>query len=125
MKHALPLVFLMPLAAYAEVMDKEWSIASLCCWAVGSAAFAFLAARYRPWLTLGLLLPMALFAAQLMEVTSTDVGPAIAKEAGTLYIAVSWAAPFLVLASGFLGVWLRRRAAPNNSFKPRPLRGSA
>ena len=113
------------MVASAEVMDKEWSIVSLCYWMVGSAAFAFLAARYRPWLTLGLLIPMALFAGQLMEVTSQDVGPAIAEEAGALYVAASWVAPFFVLGSGFLGVWLRRRAAPNNSFKPKPLRGSA
>ena len=41
------------------------------------------------------------------------------------FIGTAW--PAVVLAFGAVGVWLalRSRAAPNNSFKPTPLRGAA
>jgi hypothetical protein len=119
---------LAPLAAHAEVMDKESSATALWLWTLIPAAFALLAARYRPWfLLLVLPAPLLFFAAQIAEVSDPQVGPDILREAGPLYIAVSWGGLVVLAATVLAGLWWRRRkgSAPNNSFKPKPLRGSA
>jgi len=115
----------LPLLARAEVMDKEPSMASVLAMTAVAGLLGFLAARFKPGLLL-VLLPISgvLFAAQLLEVTSLDVGPAILREAGAWYVTAAWVGPFVQIFAVGAGYWLRRRA-PNNSFKPNPLRGSA
>ncbi|UWX03492.1 hypothetical protein H1235_10205 [Pseudoxanthomonas sp. NC8] len=114
-----------PLLAQAEVMDKEPSIVSILAMAIAFAVFGFLAARYKPgWLIVVLPISGLIFGAQLMEITSADVGPAIRLEAGAWYIVASWAGPFVQALAVGTG-WRIRRCAPNSSSKPNPLRGSA
>ncbi len=124
----IPILFMLPLTVSAEVMDKETSALFLWLWVFVAPIPALLAARYRPWLLLLVLpVPVLFFTGQLLEVTDPQVGPAILSEAGLLYVVGSWVGPVLLVAcvlAGFL--WRRRsRSAPNNSFKPKPLRGSA
>jgi len=124
----LMLLLFVPLAARAEVMDKETSALALWLWALVPIAPALFAARYRPWLLLLVLpAPLLFFAAQIAEVSDPQVGPAILREAGSAYVAVSWGGPVALAVVVLLGFWWRRRneSAPNNSFKPKPLRGSA
>ena len=103
-------LLLIPLAASAEVMDKEPSALSLWLWALVPIAPALLAARYRPWLLLLILpAPLLFFTAQIAEVSDPHVGPAILQEAGSLYVAVSWAGLVALAAAVLVGFWWRRR----------------
>ncbi|MFD0739773.1 hypothetical protein ACFQZQ_10820 [Lysobacter koreensis] len=114
-----------PIVARAEVMDKEPSMTSILAMTAVVGFLGFLAARFKPgWLFVLLPITGVLFAAQLIEVHSPDVGPAILQEASFLYVVASWAGPIVQILAVGGGWWLRRRA-PNNSFKPKPLRGSA
>ena len=108
----LVLLVLFPAIAHAEVMDKEFSLLTVVLWGLLGTALVFFAARLKPWLLL-LALPLvgSFFALQLTEIVDPHVGPAIAAEAGNLYIAVSWVAPALVLAGGCAGYLLRLRNA--------------
>ena len=88
------LLLLLPVTAHAEVMDKESSAAAVWAWATAPCVIAYLAARYRPWLLLLVLpAPVLFYIAHLLEVTDRYVGPAIAREAGTLYLVASWGGP--------------------------------
>lgn len=110
MKRILAISLLIPSVASAEVMDKEPSLLSV--WIVGivAAALIFGAARLRPWLMLVLAPIFVLLSyAQLSEVLDPVVGPAIKTEAGSVYIASSWAAPTVVVLAGLLGVCARKR----------------
>lgn len=96
-------------------MDKEFSLFTVILWGVLGALLAFLAARLKPWLLL-VLLPVvgSFFYLQLTELMDPYVGPAIASEAGRLYIFISWAAPVLVFVSGSAGfVWRHRNVKVN------------
>lgn len=76
--------------------------------AIVGAFAAFVMARRKPWLLFVFLPVMALFfGAHIAEVMDPSVGPAMAAEAGGLYIFVSWAAPLLVLLGGSIGLALR------------------
>jgi len=125
MKRLLLLSLLLPATCHAEVMDKEPSLAFLAVsWFVLSA-LAYLSARRLPWL-LVLVLPAAalVLGGAAVETTDPSVGPAMAAEAGAVYVAAPWAALLSVVAVTAFGLW-RRRCAPNNSSKPTPLRGAA
>ena len=119
---------MLPLTVSAEVMDKETPALFLWLWVFVAPVAALLTARYRPWLLLLVLpVPILFFTGQLLEVTDPQVGPAILSEAGLPYVVGSWVGPVLLVTSVLAGfLWRRRsRSAPNNSFKPKPLRGSA
>lgn len=115
MRVLVAIIALCPVFAYAEVMDKEHSLFTILLWCAFGAVAAALAARYRPWLLL-LVLPSVgfFFAGQLVEVLDPYVGPAMAAEAGVLYIVASWVAPVLVLAGGGIGFFFRFRYAKAN-----------
>ncbi|WP_148665143.1 hypothetical protein [Diaphorobacter nitroreducens] len=118
-------LFALPLAAHAEVMDKEPSLLSIVLSALMATAIAYLCARWKPWL-LVLVLPAAglWLGATAVETLDPFVGPAITREAGRWYLAAPWAGLVSVLAGTALGLW-RRRCSPNSSSKPTPLRGAA
>ncbi len=112
-------ISLLPLLAHAEVMDKEFSFLTVVLLNLFGMILVFLAARLKPWLLL-ILLPVlgTLFYLHLTELIDPYVGPAIAKEAGKLYIFISWSAPVLVIVSCSIGFYLRRRnikSTPNIS----------
>jgi hypothetical protein len=109
------LIALFPALGHAEVMDKEFSLFTVILWGVFGGLLVFFAARFKPWLLL-VLLPVvgSFFYLQLSELVDPYVGPAIATEAGRLYIFISWAAPVLVLVSGSAGfVWRRLNVKVN------------
>lgn len=91
-------------------MDKELSFATVLFVALVGAVVAFFVARLKPWFLL-LVIPMLglFFFAHLSEVMDPYVGPAMAREAGVLYIAVSWSAPLLILFGAALGLVFRSR----------------
>lgn len=100
-------------------------MASVLAVTVAAGLLGFFAARFKPvWLLVLLPISGALFAGQLLEVASWDVGPAILQELGAWYVAASWAGPFVQVLAVGVGWWLRCYA-PNNSFKPNRLRGPA
>ena len=119
MRVAALLLFFLPIAAHAEVMDKESSALVVWAWAVIPAIVAFLAARYKRWLLLLVLpAPILFFVAHLLEVTDPYVGPAIAQEAGVSYLIASWGGPLALVLCVLLGLFLRRRvSSPNQSSK--------
>lgn len=112
MRALVAIIALCPVLAYAEVMEKEHLLFTISLWCTFGTVAAALAARYRPWLLL-LVLPCVgfFFACQLLEILDPYVGPAIAAEAGVLYIVVSWGAPVLVLVSGGIGFLFRFKYA--------------
>jgi len=120
MKATAFFLLLLPAAAHAEVMDKEFSAAIVWAWAIAPAAIAFFAGRYRAWLLLlAVPPPVAFYVAQLLEVTDRSVGPAIAHEAGPLYVFASWAGPFALVLGVLLGLAVRRRPGPPNTSSKR------
>jgi hypothetical protein len=97
------LLMLVPVAASAEVSDKEPSI--LCVWGVGAAAsvVCFLGSCYRRWLAPGIAaLPAVWFASLFMEIHSEDVGPHLYNEQGLAY----YVQAYLALAFFVFGVIL-------------------
>ena len=115
MRALVAIIALCPVFAYAEVMDKEHSLFTISLGCTFGTVAAALAARYRPWLLL-LVLPSVgfFFAGQLVVILDPYVGPAMAAEAGALYIGVSWVAPVLVLVGGGIGFFFRSRYAKTN-----------
>lgn len=115
MRALVAVIAMCPVLAFAEVMDKEHSLLTVALWCALGTAAAALAARYRPWFLLVVLPSVSLFfVGQLTELFDPHVGPAMAAEAGVLYIVVSWAAPALVLAGGGIGFFFRSRYAKSN-----------
>jgi hypothetical protein len=113
----LPLLLLLfPLICSAEVMDKEFSFSVVLLFALVGSISAYFSARYRPWLLLIVLPFLGLLAfAHLSEVNDSFVGPAMATEAGGVYILFSWLSPLLILALTVCGLFLRGRHAKVNT----------
>jgi hypothetical protein len=109
------LITVLPVLGHAEVMDKEFSLFTVMLWGLLGGLLTFLAARFKPWLLL-VLLPVvgSFFYLQLSELMDPYVGPAIASEAGSSYIFISWAASVLVLVSGSIGFAMRYRNVKAN-----------
>ncbi|UNK50639.1 hypothetical protein MNR01_06440 [Lysobacter sp. S4-A87] len=81
-------------------------------------------------LVLSLLLGLATLAAWALAFGPAEARPAMGFGVVlffgvVVFFSVAW--PAVVVAFGVVGIWLARcsRSAPNNSFKPKPLRGSA
>jgi hypothetical protein len=103
------LTLLLPLAlGRAEVMDKEPSLTLVLGVVIAGAVGAFFASRYRPWLLGVVLLVVGVFfAGQYAELLDPAVGPAIRREAGILYVLMSWSGLFI--AGAVIGLLIRRR----------------
>ena len=110
------LLAMFPVLGHAEVMDKEFSLVAVLLWGLIGALLVFLAARLKP-LLLFVLLPVIclFFFSHLSELMDPYVGPAMAAEAGQLYVFISWAAPAMVLVGGGAGFAFRRRNAKANT----------
>ena len=109
MKRLIP-ILLLPSVAFAEVMDKEFSLGTVGAGVFLCTLFVFVAARYRP-AALVVALPIAawFFLMQLSEITDRWVGPTISSEAGHLYVWLSWSGPVFSLFALCLGLWRRNR----------------
>jgi hypothetical protein len=91
-------------------MDKEFSLTTVTVISIHGPAAAYVAARYSPRLML-LLVPLLAFVfwAHLSEFVDPFVGPALYREAGPVYFAVSWLGPALVGAAIASGIIFRRK----------------
>ena len=116
MKKLLPLLLLLPLTCSAEVMDKEFSFSAVLLLAVVGSIASYFSARYKPWLLVAVLPILGILAfAHLSEVTDPIVGPAMANEAGDVYIFFSWLSPTLILVFTCYGLFVKTRHAKVNT----------
>ena len=108
----------LPELAFAEVMDKEPSLAMVCSVGVLCAGAGFLVSRFKPVLLVAVI-PVALILAtsQLFEVNDPHVGEAIRNEAGYLYILSSYVQPVLVFVAIVVGISMRRAKLSSNARK--------
>jgi hypothetical protein len=106
------LLALAPTVALAEVMDKQIALPLVAGLFASTLGAGFITARYKP-LLLWLVLPAFawLWFGHLGELLDPHVGPAIAREAGATYVALSWFGAASVFAGPALGLLLRRKAA--------------
>lgn len=107
-----------PLAASAEVLDKQPSIAFLLA-AAASASFISYSASRRTTGKLALLglLPVLVFLPALYEQLDPIMRAALASEGGTLYLFCVWLGPTSTLAAFAVGLH-RRRVPSSNSAPP-------
>ena len=96
--------------AYAEVLDKEWSIHTILIFGLLNAVLLLAISKYKP-IYLLLLLPISAFLcfAQLSDVLDPSVGPAIKNEMGNFYIFVSFSIPIIWICSCIAGFWFSRK----------------
>lgn len=111
----LLLVFVLPIAAWAEVSDKVPSIGFLLGQAAIFTVIAFVAARYRWWLALvGLAWGLMMLWGSFDLLSDPFLGPALRQEQGDRYFMFAFAGDIAVvlgaLAGGVLG-WRRQQAA--------------
>ena len=101
-----------PTLASAEVMDKEFGLLVVAGVGVMAVALAFAAARWLPWALIVIVPAIAyVFAIHLSELVDPHVGPAIVREAGSLYVGVSWSLPILAVIAVIAGFAMRRARA--------------
>jgi hypothetical protein len=81
MRFAALFLFLLPIAAHAEVTDKESSALVVWAWAIVPTILAFLAARYRRWLLLLVLpAPILFFVAHRLRSQTPTSGLQLRKK---------------------------------------------
>ncbi len=108
----LLLLLLTPLAAHAEVMDKEPSLSVLSWSALIACTLSYFVARRFPWALLAVLpVSAAWFGSSAWETLSSDIGPAILAEAGMVRFIAPWASLVAIVLFTVLGLWRRRCAA--------------
>ena len=106
----LLLAAVLPNAAMAEVLDKEFSLPAIAAWALLGTIAAYLSARHRPWLLIVVFAAVgSFFALHLTELTDPFVGPALSSEGGITYVFLSWFGPVAVLVGSALGLAVRKR----------------
>jgi hypothetical protein len=104
------LALLAPLVCSAEVMDKEFSFLEVLVFTVAGCIVSYGVARYKPWCLVVVLPILEVFMfTQLSEVNDPFVGPAMAIEAGSAYIYISWFSPLLILGFTFYGLFSKTR----------------
>ena len=101
-----------PSVALAEVMDKQIASPVVCGLVASTFGAGFLTSRYKP-LLLWLVMPAfaLLWFGHLGELLDPHVGAAIAREAGPIYVALSWGGAASLVAGPVLGFLFRRKAA--------------
>jgi hypothetical protein len=106
------LSLLCPIAALAEVMDKEFWFSAVVLRAAWGAVLGLASARWLPW---GLLAVLPLLAvplySHLSEVADSTVRSAMVNEVGIAYLLISLASPALVAACVGVGLYMRRHYA--------------
>ncbi len=110
-----------PCLAYAEVMDKEPTLAALWTRALVLGLAGFFAWRHHWALGIGVsLLAGALIGSFYWELTDPYVGPAIRQEAGGGYVTQAYASMFICVALHAAGlvVLTRRRRAVRPALPP-------
>ena len=101
-----------PALASAEVMDKEFALPVVAGVGLIAVVMAFAAARWLPWALVVVVPAVAYaFALHLSELVDPYVGPAILREAGPLYVGVSWTLPILAVVAVIVGIAMRRARA--------------
>lgn len=106
---AIILAAVFPAPAWAEVMDKEFALPIVVGFGLLGAVAAFAAGRWVPWaLTVVAPATAAFLVMHLSELLDPHVGPAVLREAGPLYVGISWALPFVVIVALIAGLRLRR-----------------
>lgn len=116
MRAALVIFLLFPAICNAEVMDKMPSLLSISITMVVGVISSYLSARFNPTL-LFIVLPVLglLTLSGLFEADDPYMVAAIAQEASSTYIFVSWLSPFLILIFACLGLFIRSRHVAANT----------
>ena len=99
-----------PAVCAAQVMDKEPALATIWVMGVLGGVAGLLALRVR-WslFVVTLPLPFLFFHEMVAEVSSSEFGPAIRAEAGSLYVVSIYAGAVLVLVGHISGFFWGRR----------------
>jgi hypothetical protein len=98
-----------PALGWAEVMDKEFGLPTVIAGGLIGAAAAFVTGRWLPWaLTIVAPAIAVFFVMHLSELLDSQVGPAVLREAGPLYVGISWVLPFIVIVALIVGLLSRR-----------------
>jgi phosphotransferase system glucose/maltose/N-acetylglucosamine-specific IIC component len=103
-------LLLFPLAAFAEVSDKEPSLSSV--WITGCvvALICFIVAYFVRWYSIIVaVFPLCWFILHFIELHSEDVGVALYAEQGIGYFIQSYLAALLILLGVILGVTFSNR----------------
>jgi hypothetical protein len=105
-----------PLAASAEVLDKQPSIAFLLAAAASASFISYSAARRTSGkLALLGLLPVLLFVPALSEQLDPIMRAALASDGGTLYLFCVWLGPTSTVAAFAVGLYRRRKPSSNTA----------
>jgi hypothetical protein len=105
-----------PIAASAEVLDKQPSIAFLVAAAASASFISYCAARRTAGkLALLGLLPVLLFLPALAEQLDPIMRAALASEGGTLYLFCVWLGPASSVAAFAVGLYRRQRPSSNSA----------
>lgn len=105
-----------PIAARAEVMDKEPSLVQIWMLAVLSAIVIYLCLRFFRWWIVVPVIVLAHLAngAIFFEIHDPHVGPAIVAEAGVSYVVQAYLAYALVVVATIAGAVQYRRTSPRD-----------
>jgi len=90
-------------------MDKEFGLPTVIAAGLIGAAAAFATGRWLPWaLTIVAPAIAVFFVMHLSELLDPQVSPAVLREAGPLYVGISWVSPFVVIVALIAGLLFRR-----------------
>ena len=113
LKHIITAIILLLVSAdisYAEVMDKEPSIAQIYIYGLIGAALIVFTARLKPWLLLVVApLPFLYFIGMIFEINDPYVGPAILNEAGVFYFISTYLITALLLVCVVASITIMHR----------------
>ena len=109
-------VLFLPGRCFAEVMDKEPSLAAIWTTALALAIMGYGLSRYRIWVgAVGLVVAGLIVWAHIEELLDPYVAPAIRQEAGRSYFIQSYIAWAVALIFPLAGLIHKRFVTPSNS----------